>query len=90
LFSGRTISKKLSFATSHPADQASNIALAAQHSAVLWLRRSVSGSSSADRRSERKSSVEKKVQALVGAVVLYFAIRYLQNAFKDELKLLMS
>jgi hypothetical protein len=34
--------------------------------------------------------VDKKVQALVGAVVLYLAIRYLQDAFKDELKILMS
>lgn len=34
--------------------------------------------------------MEKKLQALIGAVVLYLAIRYFQKAFRGELNILMS
>ena len=34
--------------------------------------------------------MEKKLQALIGAVALYFVIRYFQTALKGELKILMS
>lgn len=34
--------------------------------------------------------MEKKFQALIGAAVLYLAIRYFQKAFSGELKILMS